>query len=102
MSVQNIQTTVKICYNCKKEIPYDTRILRTETCPWCRLDLHVCMNCKHHDPSRYNECMMPGTERVRERDRANHCSEFVFRYVAPSEDRKKDAAIKNLNSLFKF
>lgn len=98
----SIQTSQKICHHCKREIPYDTRILRTETCPWCRSDLHVCLNCKFHDVKLYNECSMHGTERVRERDRANHCSDFSFRDGAPAEDKKKDAAISKLNTLFKF
>lgn len=99
---ESIQTSQKICYNCKREVPYDTRILRTETCPWCRADMHVCLNCKFHDPKLYNECQINTTERVRERDRANHCSDFVFRDGTPADDKKKEAAVSKLNSLFKF
>ncbi|MFM7202637.1 MAG: hypothetical protein ACKO6N_17770 [Myxococcota bacterium] len=96
------QTSTKFCHHCKREVPYDTRILRTETCPWCRADLHVCLNCKFHNASMYNECELNGTERVRERDRANHCSDFAFRDGVKGEDKTKEAAINKLNNLFKF
>jgi len=98
----SIQTSEKYCHFCKKEIPYDTRILRTETCPWCRSDLHVCLNCTHHDSSRYNECLIPGTERVKERERANHCTAFEMRDGKPGEDHNKTETMNKLNDLFKF
>lgn len=96
------QTDEKVCHFCKKEIPWDTRILRTETCPWCRSDLHVCLNCKYHETSRNNECAIPNTERVRERDRANHCNEFVFRSGKLQEDSSKMTTMNKLNGLFKI
>lgn len=92
----------KVCHFCKKELPYETRILRTETCPWCRSDLHVCLNCRFHDPARYNECEVPTTDRVKERDRANHCGAFEYREGAPSEDTSAQDAKKKLSDLFKF
>jgi hypothetical protein len=98
----SIQTSQKYCHACHKEISYDTRILRTETCPWCRADLHVCLNCMHHDPSRYNECKVPTTERVRERDKANHCGDFAFRDGKPGENAAAQAALNKAAGLFKF
>ena len=92
----------KVCQFCKKEIPWETRILRTETCPWCRSDLHTCLNCKHHDTSRNNECQEPNTARIRERDRANHCGAFVFRDGVPEDNTEADDAKKKLKDLFSF
>ena len=102
MSAQYAQTSKKVCHHCHKEIPWDTRILRTETCPWCASDLHVCLNCKFHDVSRHNECLVPNTDRVKERDRANYCNDFVFRDGEPEDDRAQIDAKANLANLFKI
>ena len=95
-------TYEKTCHFCKKEIPYETRILRTETCPWCSSDLHCCMNCKHHNTSRYNECEVPNTDRVNDRVKRNHCGAFVFREGKVKEDNTVADAKAKLNDLFKF
>ena len=47
-----------------------------DTCERCDADLHACLNCAHHDPSAYNECREPNTERVADRERANRCDWF--------------------------
>ncbi len=47
-----------------------------DACESCRADLHVCRNCRHHDPAAYNECREPNAERVGDRDRANRCDYF--------------------------
>ncbi len=94
--------TGKFCQKCKKELPFDTRILRSEACPWCGADLHVCFNCHFHDPRAYNECREVGTEYVRDRDRNNYCSTFQFREgPAPGSDAA-DKAKDKLKGLFKF
>ncbi|MFO0687506.1 MAG: hypothetical protein U0900_02250 [Myxococcota bacterium] len=72
-----------------------------ETCARCAADLHVCLNCAHHDPSAYNECRESSAERVLDRDRANRCD--YFRPGSGSSDvpdaRKK--ALSSLDALFK-
>lgn len=71
-------------------------------CEACGRDLHVCLNCAHHDASAYNECREHGAERVLERDRANRCD--VFRPKergagdAPVDERAKAKAA--LDALF--
>ena len=51
-----------------------------DRCETCDADLHVCLNCAHHDASAYNECRESSAERVSERDRGNRCE-----YFRPSE-----------------
>ena len=70
---------MKVCHKCRRELPYNTRILRSEQCPWCSADLHCCLNCRFHDPSAHNECHEVGTELIRYREQANYCGSFVFR-----------------------
>lgn len=47
-----------------------------EECEQCGADLHVCLNCAHHDPEAYNGCRESSAERVLDRDRANRCDYF--------------------------
>ena len=94
---------MKVCHKCQREIPFDTRILRREVCPWCAAALHCCMNCKFHDRSAHNECLEHGTELVRYRDEANYCRAFMFREGSPEDHTsEEDAAKKKLDDLFKF
>ena len=92
---------MKVCHKCRRELPYDTRILRSEQCPWCSADLHCCLNCRFHDPSAYNECRESSAESVRDRDRANRCE-----YFAPGDresgrgDSAREAARSALDDLF--
>jgi hypothetical protein len=52
---------------------------KAETCVSCGADVHCCLNCRLYDPSAHNECRSRTTERVRDKDRRNHCDEFMFR-----------------------
>jgi hypothetical protein len=92
------------CFSCHAEIDLAAgeRIGFADCCESCDADLHVCLNCRFHDPSAYNECRESSAERVRERDRANRCE-----YFAPG-DRKggggtsaRGAARSALDDLFK-
>ena len=66
------------CFSCNAliELPAGERIGFADCCERCDADLHVCLNCRFHDPSAYNECGESSAERVRERDRANRCEYF--------------------------
>jgi len=72
-----------------------------DACPRCAADLHVCLNCAHHDPSAYNECRESNAERVLDRDRGNRCDYFRpgSRDQGVPEERKK--ALDSLDALFK-
>jgi hypothetical protein len=73
-----------------------------DSCEACRADLHVCRNCRHHDPAAYNECREPSAERVSDRERANRCD-----YFAPAEgpasagDPSRGDTRNALDALFK-
>ena len=79
------------------------RIGFRETCEGCDADLHVCLNCRFHDPAAYNECREPNAERVADRDRANRCDYFAAaggEAGAPADDSAA-AAKSRLDDLFK-
>lgn len=50
-----------------------------ETCPSCRVDLHVCRMCRHYDAHRSGQCRELAAERVADKTRVNHCGWFVPR-----------------------
>jgi hypothetical protein len=90
------------CFACGKPIPLAAgeRVGFRDTCESCRADVHVCRNCRHHDPSAYNECREPNAERVGDRDRANRCD-----YFSPGEGAAAasagDSAKSKLDDLFR-
>ena len=52
---------------------------RTEACPSCHAELHVCRMCRHFDPGRAEQCRELAAERVGDKTRANFCGWFVPR-----------------------
>jgi len=70
---------MKICALCKKEIEVDKYFSRKSTCPSCKGDLHICLNCRFYSETAHNKCKEPKAEFQRVRDRANFCDYFVFR-----------------------
>jgi predicted RNA-binding Zn-ribbon protein involved in translation (DUF1610 family) len=91
------------CHHCKQELDIPRKVGRTEPCPHCGADLHVCLNCRFYDPAAYNQCHEPQAERVVDKDRSNFCEYFIFGDAAPHggpDDRKKDAT-RTLEALFK-
>ena len=73
------EVAVKICALCKKEIEIDKYFSRKSTCPFCRGDLHICLNCRFYSETAHNKCSEPKAEFQRVRDKANFCDYFVFR-----------------------
>lgn len=56
------------------------------TCNFCDADLHVCKNCKYYAPGKPNDCLVPGTDLIQDREKANFCEEF--RLKTPIEGQK--------------
>lgn len=92
------------CHGCgaERDLAPSERIGFRETCEACARDLHVCLNCRFHDPAAYNECREPNAERVSDRDRANRCD-----YFAPGDpsasgaEDTRSSARSELDALFK-
>ena len=91
---------MKVCHKCRRELPFESRILRSEQCPWCSADLHCCLNCRFHDPNAHNECLEVGTELIRYREKANYCGSFSFRAGGGGDNDEVAAAKKKLGGLF--
>ncbi|HET6514091.1 MAG TPA: hypothetical protein VFG09_02945 [Thermodesulfovibrionales bacterium] len=94
---------MKICALCRKEIAVDKYFSRKSVCPFCKGDLHICLNCKFYSETAHNKCLEPKAEFQRVRDRANFCDWFTFREggsITSSEKGKSDAR-KQFENLFK-
>jgi hypothetical protein len=95
---------MKLCHSCKKQIILEN-VGRQEQCPFCRADLHVCLNCIFYERGAYNDCHEPQAERVLDKSRSNFCDLFNFRItkensVAPASNpqSKLEALFKNKGS----
>lgn len=91
-----------MCFHCKTALQLPSGpVGRTATCDSCDSDIRVCLNCKFYDPNSYNECGEPMSERVVDKDRSNFCDYFVLSGGKNANDDERDAALKNLDNLFK-
>ena len=91
------------CFSCKKPLVLpDGPIGRSHTCDSCDADIRCCYNCTFFDPSSYNECREPNSERVVDKDRANFCDYFKIGAPNTSAQAQSDKdALKKLDDLFK-
>ncbi len=82
-----------VCFKCRHEMKVSGPPGRRDECEKCRADVHVCCNCKHHDPKVYNECREPQADRVQDKERSNFCDFFeVGSGVAAISDRERQRA----------
>lgn len=95
------------CFKCQKilELPVGVNFLRTESCPYCRWDLHCCKMCLFYDTSAYNECKESQAERVVEKEKSNFCDFFRAADENQTDSSKAKDSKKSLldaaKSLFK-
>ena len=98
-----LQACRMLCHACQTEMPLAAgeSLGFRDACDRCRADLHVCLNCDHHDTAAYNECHEPNAERLLDRDRANRCEYFRPSRSQVAGEEQRDGAMKNLENLFK-
>ena len=91
------------CHGCgaEHEIAAGERVGFRDACDDCGRDLHVCWNCRFHDPSAYNECREPNAERVSDRERSNRCEYFVPGSGESGAGAGDGGARAELDALFK-
>lgn len=62
-------------------------------CDSCGTSLHSCVHCKYYKIGLPNDCQVPGTERVVDKEAANFCEEFFpssnLEQKKPTFDAKK-------------
>lgn len=90
------------CWKCGGVWEGDSQPGRGDTCGHCDFDLRCCMNCKYHDTQYRNECRIPETELVTDRDRSNFCEQFEIASVggSGSSNEGTSEARKRFDNLF--
>ncbi len=69
-----------------------------EVCEVCAVDLHSCSGCKFFQLGLSNNCKVPGTEKIVDREKNNFCDDFSF---SDSKPLKPNGKIKRFEDLFK-
>ena len=64
-----------ICWKCKKEISIEKPV-RSDECPLCHADLHVCRACDFYESGAHNDCRENSADMVTDKERANFCDYF--------------------------
>ncbi len=91
------------CRACKKELSPGREVGRKDECPFCRADLHCCLNCKFYDRAAPKQCREPVVELVRDKEKANFCDYFEFadRPSPGTAGAEPERVRKALGDLFK-
>lgn len=74
------------CWHCGKEQndPPNGKLSFRATCEKCHSWLHCCRNCQNYKPGLPNDCKIPGTEYIADREAANFCEEFLLLGQGPA------------------
>lgn len=65
------------CWKCGSLLDnVDRKISFRAVCDNCGISLHCCKNCKNYAPGKSNDCLVPGTEYVSDREANNFCEDF--------------------------
>ncbi len=91
------------CWKCDLELQELLLPLsRTEECPACGADLHVCRMCRFYDRSVGNACREPIADFVSDKTRANFCGYLEIRVasIGPGLNPNSAEVPSDLNSLF--
>jgi len=89
------------CAFCNREMEFEGRVSRSDTCPHCGRDLHCCLQCKFYDPGSYNECKEVVAERVVDKERDTFCDYFILKGAQESGSQRTAVAKQALEDLFK-
>ena len=92
-----------VCWKCGASLGALTLPLqRSDECPVCRAQLHVCRLCEFYDTRVARQCREPIADDVRDKDRSNFCGYFSPRmnaYSRAGEDAAAHAQ-KKLGEIF--
>ncbi len=71
------------------------------TCPLCESDLHVCKGCKFFCLGKPNDCLVPGTDPIKDREKNNLCEEFQQNTLLSKIEGDQKNHRKRFDDLFK-
>jgi hypothetical protein len=86
------------CWKCHKDLedPSTKHLPFRATCDYCSAWLHCCVNCEHYQPGLPNECKIPGTEQIADREACNFCDEFTLKTATSSSKGSINDASRKL------
>lgn len=90
------------CWRCGDpyEISENGKIPFRMSCDKCYACLHSCVNCKNYQPGLPNDCKIPDTDPISDREASNFCEEFVLKGQKLALKKGKDP-LDISKSLFK-
>lgn len=86
------------CWKCGTEqenLP-EGKISFRAVCEKCGLALHSCSNCRYYRRGLPNDCMIPGTEMIQDREKQNFCEDFAPKKEADAKTESCSNAAKRL------
>ncbi|SCA64149.1 Uncharacterized protein SCG7086_CG_00070 [Chlamydiales bacterium SCGC AG-110-P3] len=87
-----------LCWKCGVEIKLpDGKVSFRAICDSCSSWLHCCRGCRNYQPGLPNDCRIPDTDPIADREAANFCEEFVLLGQGPT---KSASAIDVAKKLF--
>jgi hypothetical protein len=90
------------CWKCHKSISeLKIKIGFRAQCQHCGVDLHTCTNCRYYSPGKPNDCLIPGTEWVKDREAMNFCEEYSVKLDSMNQQDLRSKGKEKFNSLFK-
>ena len=89
------------CWRCGEPVAdVPLPLSRSEACPHCGADLHVCRQCEFYDTSKANACREPIAEQVNDKTRANFCGYLSIDCAPKISQGGDNQASAELNDLF--
>lgn len=93
-------TTVLSCWKCHRIQDNLSKITFRTACSYCGIDLHTCTNCRYYALGKPNDCLVPGTETIRDRETANFCEDFSIKPPRDNSSPLEDLIAKAKKRLF--
>lgn len=85
------------CWRCGvQQADSGPKVAFRATCDRCGAWFHVCKNCRHYKPGRRNDCEIPETELIADREACNFCEHFSVLGVRSSPSAKPADVLKRL------
>ncbi len=107
------------CWKCQKELDLPNassgQVAFSAVCDHCGVWLHCCRNCRFYKPGMANDCLIPETDPIKDREQRNFCDEFKIQTQREAQsgpdvnaigrslfgDASEEIKPKNIDDLFK-
>jgi len=96
-----------ICWNCARGTGFEGKVMRSDACPQCSVDLRCCRGCRFFDPTSRWQCRETIDAPIPIKDKSNFCDWFQVRLAIHSHAKKvsdvdsKDERKKKFDDLFR-